>query len=96
MGVGDFTGDGTDDILFRDNATGDTGLHEMSNGVNIGWHDIGAYGLSRCELRRAARRGRVCPLFGADRKWRFGTVKTESGTVIAIPPAHIENPEISP
>jgi hypothetical protein len=49
VGVGDFTGSGnrsaygTDDILFRDNATGDVGYLAMSNGINTGWHDLGAF-----------------------------------------------------
>jgi ELWxxDGT repeat protein len=38
----DFTGSGTSDILFRADATGDTGFYEMVNGVNTGWHDIGS------------------------------------------------------
>jgi ELWxxDGT repeat protein len=38
----DFTGSGTSDILFRNDATGDTGFYAMSNGVNAGWHDVGA------------------------------------------------------
>ena len=43
VGVGDFTGSGTDDILFRDNTTGgDTGFYEIVNGANTGWVDIGA------------------------------------------------------
>jgi hypothetical protein len=42
VGVGDFTGNGTDDVLFRDNATGDTGFYDIVNGVNMGWVDIGA------------------------------------------------------
>ena len=41
VAVGDYLGNGTDDILFRNNATGDVGFYQMSNGVNVGWHDIG-------------------------------------------------------
>ena len=41
MGVGDFTGGGIDDILFRNSATGDTGYYRMSNGQNVGWVDVG-------------------------------------------------------
>jgi hypothetical protein len=33
VGVGDFTGNGTDDILFRNNTTGDTGFYQISNGT---------------------------------------------------------------
>jgi hypothetical protein len=39
--VGDFTGSGTDDILFRNNSTGDTGFYQMVNGVMTGWTDLG-------------------------------------------------------
>jgi hypothetical protein len=38
VGTGDYTGSGTDDILYRDN----TGLYQIVNGVNMGWHDLGA------------------------------------------------------
>jgi autotransporter-associated beta strand protein len=38
----DFNGDGTSDILFRNDAVGDTGFYAMVNGVNTGWHDVGA------------------------------------------------------
>jgi hypothetical protein len=41
VGVGDFTGNGTDDILFRNNTTGDTGFYQISNGTFVSWHDIG-------------------------------------------------------
>jgi hypothetical protein len=40
--VGDFMGNGTSDILFRNNATGDTGFYAISNGVDTGWHDVEA------------------------------------------------------
>ena len=30
------------DILFRNDATGDTGFYQISNGANVGWQDIGA------------------------------------------------------
>ena len=42
VGTGDYTGSGTDDILYRDNTTGDTGFYQIVNGVNMGWHDLGA------------------------------------------------------
>jgi hypothetical protein len=42
VGTGDYNGDNTADILFRNNTAGDTGFYEMVNGVNTGWHDIGA------------------------------------------------------
>jgi hypothetical protein len=48
VGIGDFYGtgntnaNGTDDILFRDNATGDLGFMSMLIGINTGWHDLGA------------------------------------------------------
>src|SRR3984957_4470905 len=38
----DFTGSGTSDILYRNDASGDTGFYQMVNGANTGWHDIGA------------------------------------------------------
>jgi hypothetical protein len=39
-GVGDFHGNGTDDILFRNNTTGDVGYYAIVNGTFAGWHDI--------------------------------------------------------
>jgi hypothetical protein len=46
VGTGRFeVGDGdnnTSDVLFRDNATGDTGFYNIVNGANTGWVDIGA------------------------------------------------------
>jgi len=42
VATGDYLGDGTSDVLFRNNTTGDTGFYEIVNGVNAGWHDIGA------------------------------------------------------
>jgi hypothetical protein len=41
VGTGDFTGNGTDDILFRNNSTGDTWIEAISNGAFAGWHQIG-------------------------------------------------------
>jgi hypothetical protein len=42
VGTGDFNGDGSSDILYRNNASGgDTGFYAIVNGINIGWHDIG-------------------------------------------------------
>jgi hypothetical protein len=38
VGNGD---DNTSDVLFRDNATGDTGFYNIVNGANTGWVDIG-------------------------------------------------------
>jgi hypothetical protein len=38
----DFNGDGTSDILYRDNSNGDTGFYAIVNGANSGWHDVGA------------------------------------------------------
>jgi hypothetical protein len=37
-----FFGGGTSDVLFRDDATGDTGFYAISNGANTGWRDVGA------------------------------------------------------
>jgi hypothetical protein len=38
----DYNGDGTSDILFRNNSgTGDTGFYRINNGSSQGWHDIG-------------------------------------------------------
>jgi hypothetical protein len=42
VGVGDFNHDGTSDILFRNNANGDTGFYAIVNGANAGWNDVGA------------------------------------------------------
>ena len=42
VGTGDFFGDGSgDDILFRNNGTGDTWVEAISNGSLNGWHQIG-------------------------------------------------------
>jgi probable HAF family extracellular repeat protein len=38
----DFYGTGTSDILFRNDASGDTGFYLISNGANVGWNDVGA------------------------------------------------------
>jgi ELWxxDGT repeat protein len=40
-GVGDFYGNGTSDILFRNNATGDIWFEAMSAGAFNGWHQVG-------------------------------------------------------
>jgi hypothetical protein len=40
--IDDFLGTGTSDVLFRNDATGDTGFYAIVNGVNTGWHDVGA------------------------------------------------------
>jgi hypothetical protein len=42
VATGDYLGNGTSDVLFRDNTSGDTGFFAISNGANTGWHDIGA------------------------------------------------------
>jgi hypothetical protein len=39
--VGDFYGSGTDDILFRNNLTGDMWFEAVSNGAFAGWHQVG-------------------------------------------------------
>jgi hypothetical protein len=41
VGLGDFSGTGADDILFRNNSTGDTWLEAISNGAFAGWSEIG-------------------------------------------------------
>ena len=41
MAVGDYFGNGTDDILFRNNSTGDTWFEAISNGSLNGWHQVG-------------------------------------------------------
>jgi glycosyl hydrolase family 16 len=40
--VDDFYGNGISDVLFRNEATGDTGFYAISNGANVGWRDVGA------------------------------------------------------
>ena len=40
VGTGDFYGNGTSDILFRNNSTGDVGFYAISNGVDTGWHYV--------------------------------------------------------
>jgi hypothetical protein len=42
VGVADFYGTGTDDILYRNNATGDTWFEGISDGAMTGWHQIGS------------------------------------------------------
>lgn len=45
-GVGDFTGDGIDDILFHNNTTGDLGYVQLKgDGTFQGWHSMSAYGV---------------------------------------------------
>jgi ELWxxDGT repeat protein len=41
VGLGDFFGYGADDIVFRNNSTGDTWLEAISNGAFAGWSEIG-------------------------------------------------------
>jgi len=41
-GVGDFDGDHTSDVLFRNNLTGDLGFYRISNGQNGGYKAIGS------------------------------------------------------
>ena len=40
VGVGDYFGNGTDDILFRNNSTGDTWFEAISN-APASWNHIG-------------------------------------------------------
>jgi hypothetical protein len=39
--VGDFYGNGTDDVLFRNNSSGDTWFEAISNGAANGWNQVG-------------------------------------------------------
>ena len=39
--MGDFYDSGTDDILFRNNSTGDSWIEAVSNGASAGWHPVG-------------------------------------------------------
>jgi hypothetical protein len=39
-GIGDYSGNGTDDILWRNATTGDVGVWAMNNGQAT-WHDLG-------------------------------------------------------
>jgi hypothetical protein len=41
VGVGDFFGNGTDDILFRDNSSGDTWIEQISSSASTGWSQVG-------------------------------------------------------
>jgi hypothetical protein len=47
VGVGDFFDNGTDDILFRNNSTGDTWIEAINNGNDIvtqftvSWQQVG-------------------------------------------------------
>ena len=45
VGVGDYTGDGTDDILWRNVNTGAVGIYEMTGGVPS-WQGLGQAGLT--------------------------------------------------
>jgi hypothetical protein len=42
LAIGDYNGSGTSDILFRNNAAGDTGFYQMVNGANVGRVDVDA------------------------------------------------------
>jgi len=42
VGVGDYFGNGTDDVLYRNNTSGDTGFYSINTGVNTSWRDLGA------------------------------------------------------
>ena len=43
VGVGDFFGSGAsvEDVVLRDNATGDFGYYDIFDGINFGWVDLG-------------------------------------------------------
>jgi hypothetical protein len=41
VGVGDFFESGVDDVLFRNNSTGDTWIEAITNGASAGWDRIG-------------------------------------------------------
>jgi hypothetical protein len=41
VAVGDHNADKVSDILFRNNSMGDTDSHQISNGHNAGWMDVG-------------------------------------------------------
>jgi hypothetical protein len=41
VAIGDYNGSGVSDILYRNDATGDTGFYQIVNGVNVGWVDVG-------------------------------------------------------
>jgi hypothetical protein len=44
VGVGDFNGDGTSDVLWRNDSTGHVGIWEMHNNAQT-WHDLGGSGV---------------------------------------------------
>ena len=41
VGVGNFFGNGTDDILFRNSSSGDTWIEQISNGAFKSWSQVG-------------------------------------------------------
>jgi hypothetical protein len=41
VAIGDYFGNGTEDILFRNNSTGDTWFEAISSGASAGWNQIG-------------------------------------------------------
>jgi hypothetical protein len=41
VAVGDYFGNGTSDILFRNNSTGDTWFEAINNGASAGWNQVG-------------------------------------------------------
>jgi hypothetical protein len=43
-GIGDYNGDGTSDIFWRNDATGHTGFWEMHNNAAT-WRDLGGSGV---------------------------------------------------
>jgi hypothetical protein len=41
VGIGDYFGTNTSDILFRNSSSGDTWFEAISNGASAGWNHIG-------------------------------------------------------
>ncbi|MDW3502851.1 VCBS repeat-containing protein, partial [Escherichia coli] len=42
VGVADFDGNGSTDILFRNNKTGDTGFYKIDHGQFVDWVSVGS------------------------------------------------------
>jgi hypothetical protein len=91
-----FTGAQTSDIPFRNDATGDTGFYQMSNGANVGWQDIGATSTAYSVVGVGDFTGSGADDFlfrdnatgGTPVSTRWSMAQTPAGTTLVQPPRH--------